>query len=41
MYNLNYSIKNSYLMYNTINYQRNVYRNYNELSPLTGQNGHH
>ena len=28
-------------MLNTINYQGNANQNYNEVSPHTGQNGHH
>ena len=28
-------------MLNTSNYQGNANQNYNELSPQTGQNGHH
>ena len=28
-------------MLNMTNYQRNVNQNYNEVSPHTGQNGHH
>ena len=28
-------------MLKNTNYQRNANQNYNEVSPLTGQNGHH
>ena len=28
-------------MFNITNYQRNAHQNYNEVSPHTGQNGHH
>ena len=28
-------------MFNIVNYQRNANQNYNEVSPHTGQNGHH
>ena len=28
-------------MLNTIHYYRNANQNYNEISPHTGQNGHH
>ena len=28
-------------MLNSTNYQRNANQNYNEVSPHTGQNGHH
>ena len=28
-------------MLNITNYERNVNQNYNEVSPHTGQNGHH
>ena len=28
-------------MLNIANYQRNVYQNYTEIPPHTGQNGHH
>ena len=28
-------------MFNITHYQRNVRQNYNEISPYTGQNGHH
>ena len=28
-------------MLNIANYQRNMNQNYNEVSPHTGQNGHH
>ena len=28
-------------MFNITNYQRNANQNYNEVSPHTGQNGHH
>ena len=28
-------------MLNITNYQRNTHQNYSELSPYTGQNGHH
>ena len=28
-------------MLNIVNYQRNANQNYNEVSPHTGQNGHH
>ena len=39
--NIHMAIKAHEKMLNITNYQRNANQNYNEVSPHTGQNGHH